>query len=77
MADTPGAFPVISDNTTVRFKAGALVAIIGGVVGFVFWLTTMHNTISHNSGRLERMETDIREIKSDLKGLRSLGVLLP
>ena len=75
MADTPGAFPIISDSTTVRFKAGALVALLGGVVGFVFWLTTMHNTISHNSGRLERIEADVREIKNDIKGIRSLGYL--
>lgn len=74
MVDTPGAFPVIAENATVRIKVGMLVTYLGALVGFVFWLTTMHNTITHNSGRLERMEVDIREIKGDIKGLRGLSV---
>ncbi len=67
MADTPGAMPVLGDNTTMRFKLGTLCTGTAALIGFVFWLTTMYNKQDQQGMRMERMESDIREIKDELK----------
>lgn len=42
MATPPGAFPIIGDSTTVRFRLSALMALIFAIVGAAIWLTSFY-----------------------------------
>ena len=71
MADTPGAFPVIGDTTTIRFKLGTLIGFIVGVIGMATWLTTQHLTLLQVQSNqiddrktLEHISRQIEEIHS-------------
>jgi hypothetical protein len=67
MADTPGAFPIIGDNTTVRFRVGALVTAIAALVGFVVWLTTLHLNQQRHGELIQDIKADVRDIKVDMR----------
>lgn len=71
MANTPpGQFPVISDGTTVRFKLGALVAIIAALLGATIWSTVFYTQQLRLTEWAEKTDQRLERIE------RALGVSL-
>lgn len=63
MADTPKtAFPVISEQATVRIKLGILVSLIVAVAGGAVYITNAHNDAASLKASVDEMRDWARSL---------------